>query len=67
MEPVMEDSPVNVILEATGLPGELIKNEFETHAKKLNFDPHNLNLDQIREILADYMQDVLLGAKRGLE
>lgn len=63
----MEDSPKSTIIQATGLPTELIQNEFDQHARRLNFDPHNLNLEQIREILADYLQDVLLEAKRSCE
>ena len=67
MELVMEDSPKGTIINATGLPKDLIQNEFDRHARKLNFDPNNLDLEQIREILADYMQDVLLEAKRNFE
>lgn len=54
---------LRVLIESTGLPPEGIELELRRLIEKHGFSAENLTLDQVREMLAAYLQDVLLEAK----
>ena len=47
----------------TGLPGESVNLELLKIVEKNGKDPDTLTVEDVRSILADYLQDVLLEAK----
>ena len=51
------------LIEATGLPGHLVEKEINRLAAKHGLNPKALTLDDVRELLASYLQDVLSEAK----
>ncbi len=55
------------VAEATGLPQDLITGELQTIVASAGLDPDNLTLDQLRDVLASYLQDVLLELKDSME
>jgi hypothetical protein len=59
----MEDNLFNRIVESTGLPQELISQEFLKKIQEMGFDKSTITLDQIRDALAEYLQEVILGAR----
>ncbi|MCB0364196.1 MAG: hypothetical protein H6624_13850 [Bdellovibrionaceae bacterium] len=54
---------LNVVAEATGLPQSLIVNEIHRLAVKSGMSVETLTLDDLRDLLAEYLQDVLITAK----
>lgn len=54
---------VENLLSATGLPEKAIRDEFTELLTKHGKNAETLTLDDLREVLADYLQDVLVGAK----
>ena len=50
------------VAAATGLPEEMISRELETLIVKAGLDPAHLTLEDLRLVLAEYVQDVLLSA-----
>ena len=48
---------------ATGLPNDLISRELEQLVTAAGADKSSLTLEDLRTILADYVQEVLLAAK----
>jgi hypothetical protein len=51
------------VTEATGLPEELISNELAEMLRRAGHSPETLTMEGLRKVMADYLQDVLLGAK----
>jgi hypothetical protein len=58
---------IQKIVELTGLPSEAAALELINLIKKSGRDPEMVSLSDVRTILASYMQDTLLEAKRELE
>jgi hypothetical protein len=58
MEKVLEQ-----IAEATGLPSTLVMGELKTLIQKAGLDINSMTMDDLRVILADYLQDVIIEAK----
>lgn len=54
---------LRTIIEATGLPEESLENEMDRLIRNRGLDPQAVTLDDVREILAAYLQDVLCEAK----
>ncbi|MCB0384511.1 MAG: hypothetical protein KDD43_03890 [Bdellovibrionales bacterium] len=54
---------LNVVAEATGLPQSLIVQEIRQLAQKEGLCIDQLTLDDLRSLLAEYLQDVLISAK----
>lgn len=54
---------LRTIIEATGLPGDSLEKEMDRMIRERGLDPHNISLDDIREVLATYLQDALCEAK----
>jgi hypothetical protein len=53
--------------EATGLPGELITEELLGLIQRAGKDANSVTLDELRVILADYVQDILVSAKKSAQ
>jgi hypothetical protein len=51
------------VADATGLPSELISKELCTLLEKAGIHPTQTTLEDLRAILAEYVQDILLEAK----
>jgi hypothetical protein len=52
------------ITAATGLPSEGVENELDRLIHAAGIKKENLTLDDLREVLANYMQDILLSAQQ---
>jgi hypothetical protein len=48
------------VARATGLPDELITDELRLLLHNAGVSPSEVTLDDLREILADYLQEVLI-------
>jgi len=56
----VENNLYNEVISCTGLDGSEINNEFTNLLKKNSLDPECLTLEQLREVMAEYLQDVFL-------
>lgn len=56
---------VETVIAGTGLPDQMIRDEFTALLTKHGKTAETLTLDDLREVLADYLQDVLVTAKLG--
>lgn len=54
---------IEQVASATGLPQDLVTSELNANIKNQGLNPDNISLDQLRLVLAEYLQDVLLSAK----
>lgn len=54
---------LKVLIEATGLPQESLEMELNKIITKSGLEASSLTLDQVRELLVDYLQDALTEAK----
>lgn len=59
----MGDELFKQVTDATGLPNELISAELTRLLERSGIDPQAVTLDDLRRVLAEYVQDVLLSAK----
>lgn len=59
----MGDNLFDKVVKSTGLPEELVTQDFLKKVTDKGFDRGTLTLDQIRDVLADYLQDVILQAR----
>lgn len=57
---------MQTLAELTGLPGESVNRELAKLVEAHGATPETLTMDDVREILASYLQDILLDAKREL-
>ena len=57
---------IDELTSSTGLPEELLSAELERLILAAGLKPEALTLDDIRAILAEYLQDVFLEAKGNL-
>ncbi len=51
------------LISATGLSEELISSELKLLSERAGLDPKDLTIEDLRQILAEYVQEVLLTAK----
>ncbi len=51
---------IELIVSATGLPKEAVRNELARLAQARSLSIDNLQLDHLRELLAAYLQETLL-------
>ncbi|MBO9668274.1 MAG: hypothetical protein J7501_15845 [Bdellovibrio sp.] len=56
----MSKELVETVVGATGLPQEPIQREFHSLLEKHGTTPEDLTLDDLREIMADYLNEVFL-------
>lgn len=59
----MEDNLFEKIVKSTGLPEEMITQDFLNKISEKGFNKSTLTMDQIRVVLAEYLQDVILQAR----
>ncbi len=57
---------IQEVCSHTDVPNDLLNAELKFLIKKKNFNEEHLTLDQLRELLAEYLQDILLEAKKDL-
>ncbi len=55
------------LISATGISEDLISSEIKALSARAGVNPHELTIEDLRQILADYVQDVLLSAKEQLD
>jgi hypothetical protein len=53
-----------VLIEATGLPKDSIQKELTALLARRGVSPDDATLDDLREVLAHYLQDALIEAKQ---
>jgi hypothetical protein len=63
----MGDELLMEIIEATGLPVDLVKQELERIVTGAGLDPAQITLEEVREVMANYLGEILLGAKEAFE
>jgi hypothetical protein len=51
------------LVEATGLPKESVDMELKKLLQRYGIDPEHVTIDDVREIMAGYLQDTLVEAK----
>lgn len=54
---------LRALIEATGLPEEAVDREIQRLCAAQGIDPEEITLDNLRDVLALYLQDVLVEAK----
>jgi hypothetical protein len=57
---------LRVLIQSTGLPMDAVEREVKRLLEARNLRPENLTLEDVREILAFYLQDVLTEVKTSL-
>lgn len=58
---------LKVLVEATGLPPEAVERELEKILQSRNLSAENLTVEDVREVLSTYLQDVLVEAKASVD
>ncbi|MBK7889720.1 MAG: hypothetical protein IPJ84_02385 [Bdellovibrionales bacterium] len=58
---------ISELAEASGLPTDLIGQELSHLVRQAGKDTTEVTLDDLRELLANYLQEVLIEAKSSLE
>ena len=59
----MDDNLFEKVVQGTGLPEELVSQDFLKVITDKGYEKNSLTLDQLRDALADYMQEVILQAR----
>ena len=54
---------LKLLIASTGLPEDAVERELTRLFEKTSTKPEDLNLESLREILAQYLQEVLAEAK----
>ncbi len=57
---------LRVLIQSTGLPMDAVEREITRLLAARNLRPESLTIENVREILAFYLQDVLLEAKTSM-
>ncbi len=60
----MGEALVKTVIESTGLPSETMAQELDRLIAKAGLQKDSLTLEDMRNILADYLQDTLLSLKK---
>ncbi len=60
----MKNSLIEEIIKACDLPEFLVKKELYEIIRSQNKNPESIDLESLREVLAKYVQDALLEAKK---
>ena len=66
MEAIMGNSLLETLVLATGLPEGNIRRELQALMQKYGKSPESLTMDELRQLMRDYVQDVLLESKEKL-
>lgn len=56
----MGNKLAKAVVAATGLPQDPVEREFNSLLEKHGKNPESLTLDELREVMADYLQTVFL-------
>jgi hypothetical protein len=59
----MDENLFEKIVKSTGLPEELISQDFLKKISEKGFEKSTLTIDQIRDVLSEYLQDIILQAR----
>lgn len=59
----MENPLLEKLVDQTGLPRNLIKQELSQILKHYGFSPDKITLDDLREVMAEYLQDTFIELK----
>lgn len=51
---------INTVVAATGLPEDFARNELYSLLAQKNLSPESLSLEELREVLADLLQSLIL-------
>lgn len=57
---------LRLLIESTGIPQEAMERELSWLLIRHGLSPETMTLEDVREVLASYLQDVLLEAKRSV-
>lgn len=60
----MGEALIKTVIESTGLPSETMAQELDRLIAKAGLQKDSLTLEDMRNILADYLQDTLLSLKK---
>ncbi len=55
---------IQLIVSATGLPKDLVQAELEKIMRRSGLCAESLSIADLRKVLAEYMQDTLINAKK---
>ena len=58
----MGEQLIESLTEATGLPKDLVTDELQRLITSAGLNANDMTLEDLRQILADYVQDVLVAA-----
>lgn len=58
-------SLTELVLQETGLPDDRIRDEFQTLLDQHGLSSESLTLEDLRVVMASYLQDVFLEIKKG--
>lgn len=58
---------IETLIQSTGLPEDLIRQEVLKIFQQSNVDLNNVSLDDVRRVMSTYMQDVLTGLKKSMD
>lgn len=56
----MGESLVKTVITETGLPQEIMEKEFNALLTKFGKNPESLTIEELREVMAEYLQLVFL-------
>jgi len=56
----MDGSPVKQVVQLSGIPEEQIEPWFAAQIESRGMNPYDLSLDDLREVLADILQDLIM-------
>ncbi len=57
---------ISRIKDMTNLPEDFVRNEIVSVVKLAGLNPQTITLEELRGVLADYLQDVLVDTKNDL-
>jgi len=60
-------SLLRILIEATGLPPEAVERELTRIIDRRGLSPETISIDDVREVMCTYLQDVLNDAKNAQE
>lgn len=63
----MAENLFEQVVKNTGLPEDMISQDFLKLLSKKGLGSDSLTLDQLRDVLAEYLQDVFISAKEDLK
>ncbi|NJL24801.1 MAG: hypothetical protein HC902_06295 [Calothrix sp. SM1_5_4] len=57
---------LSILIDATGLPADTLEREINRLVEARGLTPDQVTLEDLRDILANYLQDALLEAKQSI-